>query len=118
MGSMDAAKYHEIFPMSRSELERLTDSGNDSAIIEGLLSAAFYDPEWRWVQNLCLRFLADPDSGIRSNAAMCLGHVARIHGQLDIEVVVPRLTELLRDTSIAPWAEDALEDIKFFLKSQ
>jgi hypothetical protein len=115
---MDGAKYHEIFPMSRSELERLIDSGNDSAIIQGLLSAAYYDPDWRWVQNLCLRFLSNPDNGIRSNATMCLGHLARIHGQLDIEIVMPRLRELLSDPSIAPSAEDALEDIKLFLKFQ
>jgi hypothetical protein len=61
--------------MSRSELERLI--GSDSAIIQGLLSAAYYDPDWRWVQNL---------NGIRSNATMCLGHLARNHGQLDIEI--------------------------------
>jgi hypothetical protein len=113
-----AERYQEIFPMSRPELERLTDSGNDSAIIEGLLSAAYYDPDWRWVQNLCLRFLSSPDTGIRSNAATCLGHIARIHRQLDTETVTPRLRELLDDPSIAPYAEDALEDIKLFLKTQ
>jgi hypothetical protein len=47
---MDGAKFHEIFPMSLSELERLTDS-NDSAIIQGLLSAAYYDPDWRSVSD-------------------------------------------------------------------
>ena len=104
--------------MSRSELERLTDSGNESAIIEGLLSAAYYDPDWRWVQSLCLRFLAHSDNGVRSNAAICLGHIARIHGKLDIETVLPRLTELQGDASIGPWVEDALDDIKFFLRFQ
>ncbi len=104
--------------MSRSELERLTESGNGSAIVEGLLSATYYDSDWRWVQSLSLRFLADADNNIRSNAAMCLGHIARIHGKLDVEIVIPRLRELLSDPTISPWAEDALEDIKFFLKPQ
>ena len=43
--------------MDRRELEALIDSGNETAIIDALLSAAYFDPEWRWVQSICLRFL-------------------------------------------------------------
>ncbi len=111
-------KYHEIFPMGRPELEVLLESGNESAIIEALLSAAYYDPDWRWVQGVCLRFLDHAEVAVRSNAATCLGHIARIHKTLDLELVLTRLLPLKRDAAIGPWVEDALEDIRFFLRVQ
>jgi len=111
-------KYHEIFPMSRPELEVLIESGNHSAIIEALLSAAYYEPDWRWVQGICLRFLDHTDVAVRSNAATCLGHIARIHKNLDLDLVLPKLLPLKGDAAIGPWVEDALEDIRFFLRIQ
>jgi hypothetical protein len=104
--------------MSRPELEALIESGNEKAIIDALLSAAYYDSDWRWVQGVCLRFLDHTDLRVRSNAAICLGHIARIHRNLDLDVVLPKLLALKGDAAIAPWVEDALEDIHFFLRVQ
>jgi hypothetical protein len=75
--------------MGRPELEVLLESGKQSAIIEALLIAAYYDPDWRWVQGVCLRFLDDTDVWVKTNAATCLGHIARIHKNLDLELVLP-----------------------------
>jgi len=58
-------KYHEPLPMSRPELEASIESGNQTAITEALLSAAFYDADWRWVQGICLRFLDHADPIVR-----------------------------------------------------
>ncbi len=104
--------------MGRPELEALIESGNESAIIESLLSAAYYHPNWRWVQGVCLRFLDHSDVGVRSNAATCLGHIARIHKNLDLDLVLPKLLPLKGDPAIGPRVEDALEDIRFFLRVQ
>jgi len=109
-------EYHEIFRMDRGDLEKLLESGNENAIIEALLSAAYYDPDWRWVQGLCLRFLDHADRNVRWNAATCLGHIARIHRNLDLELVLPKLIALKADPSIASSVEDALGDIHFFLR--
>ena len=43
--------------MTRRELEALMDWVNETAIVDALLSAAYYDPDWRWVQGVCLKFL-------------------------------------------------------------
>jgi len=104
--------------MSRRELETLFETGNTSAICDALLSAAYYDPDWRWVQGVCLRFLDHADLGVRSNAAICLGHIARIHRNLDLDVVLPKLLALKADVELAHWVDDALEDIRFFLPVQ
>jgi hypothetical protein len=111
--------YREIFPLTRPELEKLIESGNETAITDALLSAAYYDSVWRWVQDLCLRFIRHADRGIRSNAVICLGHIARIHRTLDINIVLPQLAALKeQDPSITPWVEEAVEDIRFFLRVQ
>ena len=110
-------KYHEVLPMSRSELEAGIDSGNQKAIIEALLSAAFYDADWRWVQEICLRFLDHTDTNVRWIAATCLGHIARIHKVLDLDLVLPKLVSLKADPAIGPSVETALDDIRFFCAS-
>ena len=108
--------YHEIFPVSRPDLNRLLDSGNEQAIYEALLSASFYDLDWEWVQNRSLFFLDHPDRDVRRVAATCLGHVARVHKKLDTEVVLPRLYEARNEPSIAGEVEDAIEDIRLFIR--
>ena len=96
----------------------MIESGNENAIIDALLSAAYYDPDWRWVQGLCLRFLDHPATDVRWNAANGLGHIARIHRNLDLELVLPKLLALKEDPSIASSVEDALDDIRHFLRVQ
>ena len=111
-------EYHDISPMDHSVLERLFESGNETAIVDALLSAAFCDPDWRWVQSMCLQFLDHPGVDVRWNAATCLGHIARIHRKLDTEIVVPKLIALQGDAAVAPNVEDVLDDIRWFLRSQ
>jgi hypothetical protein len=111
-------RYHEIFPMDRADLERLLESGNEEAIGDALLSAAYYEPDWQWVQSTCLRFLEHPAKSVRWNATTCLGHLARIHKKLDTEVVIPKLLALKADTEIASNVEDTLDEIKWFLRPQ
>lgn len=112
-------EYHEIFPLERAELEKLMNSGNEQAISDALLSAALYDPDWKWVQEISLRHLDHPNESVRWNAVTCFGHIARIHRRLDTGIVVPRLTMMLEsDPRIAPNIEDTLDDIKWFLRVQ
>lgn len=102
--------------MDRAELERLLESGNEAAIVDALLSAASYDSNWRWAQNMCLRFLDHASRDVRWNAVTGLGHVARIRRKLDREIVVPRLQALRSDRDIRANVEDALDDINIFVR--
>jgi len=102
--------------MDRAKLELLLESGNETAIVDALLSAASYDADWQWVQSVCLRFLDHPAKNVRWNAVTGLGYVARIHGKLEKETVVPRLQALRTDSDIGSNVEDALEDINWYLR--
>jgi len=118
MCDIGSVEYHEVYQMDRADLERLLESGNEKAMIDAFLSAAPYDADWRWVQTTCLRFLDHPAKWVRWNAATGLGYIARIHGKLDTEIVVPRLLALRADPEISSNVEDALDDIKRYLRIQ
>jgi hypothetical protein len=107
-----------VVERSRKELEVLLRSNDELVISSALLSAAYYDPDWKWVQEQCLTFSHHPASTVRWNAATCFGHLARIHRQLDLEVVLQRLVELRADPLVKSSAEDALDDIRFHMKFQ
>jgi len=111
-------EYYEPLPMSRAELEASIESGNQTAITEALLSAAFFDPDWRWVQGICLRFLDHTDSIVRWYAACCIGHIARIHEVLDLDLVLPKLVSLKTDAAIGPYIEEVMEDIRRWIRLQ
>ena len=59
--------------------------------------------------------LDDPHVDVRAMAALSLGHVARIHSQLDLDRVVPALTALVTTDIVGSRARDALDDIDVFI---
>jgi HEAT repeat protein len=82
------------------------------------VALAYHDSDVGWVQDLCLSLLADHDPGVRGTAALCLGHLARIHGTLDLHRVVPALKALLNDPEVRGTVMDAMDDIQIFIKDQ
>jgi hypothetical protein len=87
-------------------------SGSPTEICATLLAASLNEEEdWEWVQEQCLEFLCHPTFEIRSLAATCLGHMARIHRKLDREIVLPALKECLDDEGMDKSIEGALADI-------
>jgi hypothetical protein len=111
-------RYQGVMERDREEVELLLRSNDEQEVQNALLSAAYYDPDWRWVQGKCLALSHHPDPRVRWMAATCLGHLARIHRQLDLELVLQRLAELKADPLVKAGAEDALDDIRFYLKFQ
>ncbi len=108
-------KYEESAPMSREDATRALHSPNPEETCMALLSIALHEPDWRWAQEQCLRSLQHASEQVRALALTCLGHVARIHGHLDMERVLPALVELRTHASLAGRVEDALDDIEMFL---
>lgn len=102
-------------PMNREAICTIFSSGTKSEICEALLSMALYDANWKWSQDQCLNFLDDSNLNVRCLAALCLGHIARIHGHLDRELVVKALKKHLHDEDMSGTIQDALDDIQMFL---
>ena len=83
--------------------------------IDGLLSLALYDREWKLVEDLCLKMLHDPDTDIVATAILALGHLARIHRQLDLDRVLPELEALKSNEALAGRVSDTLDDINIYV---
>jgi hypothetical protein len=115
---MQEVQYKSVVERSRSEIETLLRSGDVTEVADALLSASYYDPDWKWVQGQCLAFSRHQDKNVRWVSATCFGHLARIHRQLDLGLVLQRLVEMKSDPLVAAAALDALDDIRFFLKFQ
>jgi len=108
-------KFDEVKPLERMAAEAALASDETEQICQALVSIAFYEQDWQWVQEKCLVLLSSKASAIRGLAATCLGHIARMHGQWDKERVMGALRERMRDPAIAGSIEDALDDIAMFL---
>lgn len=112
--------YQKIEPIPQQEAELAFKQGNDEAICDALLSVALYDADWKWVESYCLKFLEYPDKNVRAVAATSLGHLARIHGTIDSDTVIPALQAHFTDPDpeVSGRAPDALDDINMFVKEE
>lgn len=108
--------YEEINPMSRRDAEIVFKQDDAEKIEEALVRITFHDEDWRWVQSYCLKFLEHPNKDVAAIAAICLGHLACIHGTIDTAIVVPALQAHLTDPDVAGNASNALDDIAMFVE--
>lgn len=108
-------KYQPIDPIARTDAEKAFDGEDPEKMVLALLGLALHDPDWRYVQEKCLRFLKHEDRWVRGAAAISLGHIARLHKTLDDHLVVPALTKLVNDPDMGGIAEDALDDIRMYM---
>ena len=113
-------QYWEPEPLSREEEEAGLHSDDPSVICETLVSCAYYDDDWRWVQERCLEFMHHWNRQVRYVAIICLGHLVRIHGVLDLDRVQPALKEMVKGSEPDPDILDAVlsarSDIRIFYK--
>jgi hypothetical protein len=82
---------------------QVAEGGDDA--FRALLALVHHDPEREQLQRILLDHIGHPRLG--QLAITCLGHVARLDGEV-LPEVVPRLEEF------GVLAEDALEDIEIF----
>lgn len=110
-------RYEEINPIGRVPARKLFAADDRETICRTLVSVAMFESDRRWAQSQCLKFARHDDSFVRGVAATCLGHLARIHGAIDEDKVVPVVRELLRDRDPGTRgkAQDALSDFSTFL---
>lgn len=47
-------KYQEITPISREQAKEIIRGNQPEAISLTLIRLAYHDPDWQWVQNLCI----------------------------------------------------------------
>jgi hypothetical protein len=104
--------------LTNEEIEQAFQHGNASQISQTLVTLALNDPDRTKVEKYCLDFLEHPDASIRADAATCIAHLARIHQQLDLDLVLPALYRHQSDSGkyVAGNVNNALDDIEIFMR--
>ena len=108
-------EYQELVPISREEAESVFVQDSPELSCDAILRLTYFDGDWRWVQDKCLALLKQDNNLVKGCAITCLGHLARIHKQIDIQKVMPILEDLLEDEFLASRVEDSLDDINLFV---
>ena len=108
-------KYQELQPIERELAEKQLLSDDIDKITDSLLRLTFHDMEWRWVQNKCINLSSHPSKEVRHTCIQCFGHIARIHGVLDLVVVLPLLMTMKEDAKLSGYVDDAIDDIEMFI---
>ncbi len=111
-------KYEVLSPITREKALLELASENWERVSQALLRLALHDSDPRWLEEQILAYLQHDHAWVRGTAALALGHVARLHGALDVKRVVPALGELLVDSNrdTRAKAQDALDDIEMFIQ--
>lgn len=108
--------YSEPANLGREDLKRALAERDIWLLREAIVAVSLSDPDRRWVEHQLVDLMRDPDGSVRSIAALGVGHVARVHGSIDRDLVLPVLRELLGDAKARGNAENALDDIAMFAR--
>jgi hypothetical protein len=108
---MSGLRYEEPVPATPTDVLAALERGDPRAAAQALVGAAFHYPDPQAVQDLCLRLLDGQDRALAATAATCLGHLARVHRQLNTDAIRAALDRQRGDRLVWPRAAEALDDI-------
>lgn len=111
---MSNLKYEPVHPLGKEALIAQLESEDPKIVAEALYSAAYYEEDWRWVQDQCLRCVSSPQVPIRWAAATCLGNLAAFRRPLDVQRVIPALEAATQDPTISDPASFSLSMVRQF----
>jgi hypothetical protein len=111
---------HRVFqnppPATPADVRAAMDRGDLPAALNAMVGTALYDRgDWKELQELHLQLLKHDDRQVSSLAATCLGHLARVHRQLDEARVVEALRRNRSVPHMSGTVTDAMDDIETFL---
>lgn len=98
-----------------TRLEAMLQSNDIDQISSAMLYMTNGVADIAWVQRRYVDLTTHSNDDVRGLALTCLGHVARIHGSVDWELVMPVLNRMLLDPLLGGRAQDAIDDIEMFV---
>ena len=108
-------RYIELDPISRHDAEEALSSASSATVCYALARVVHHDSDWRWLQDKCIQMTSHPDMDVVRLSISLFGDIARIHGNLDLDTVLPLLKRLHENTELAGRVEDAWDDIAVYL---
>jgi hypothetical protein len=109
-------RFENLEPIGREAAGTMLSEGTQEEKVGALLRLTYHDPDREWLQSLCIDILhTSNDLWLRRTAITCIGHIARIHGNVDVKVVRPLLERLREDAELSGFVDDTLADLTTFL---
>jgi hypothetical protein len=106
--------YEDPTAISKGEAEALLRGSSASESAATLIRVALHESDRGWAERLFLNALNDSRSEVRAAAVTGLGHLARIHREID-SAALDALRALRDDPVLGGLAEDALDDVSTFV---
>ncbi|WP_139131775.1 hypothetical protein [Streptomyces sp. WMMB 714] len=110
-------EYRSPQPKTKAESERIFIEGRPEEVSEAIIAAALHDEDREWVERWVIHLSRHENPSTRSAAAISLGHLARLHGEVS-QTAIEAIRHLLTDERTAGSAGDGLDDVAMFCKSR
>jgi hypothetical protein len=94
----------------------LSEDDRDVLLFAGI-SAAYYDSDWDYAQDLCIQLYEHPNKTVRGNAILGLVIIAKNQDALNRAAIEPILLRAMKDPEgeVRMRAEDAIREINAIL---
>ena len=111
-------QYTGLDTITRDEAEAsLAYPADVDTLCRTLLRVALHDEDGDWALGFVRPYLEHACSEVRGIAASCVGYLARIHREIDVQTVLPSLRAMETDPEVSSRVRDALEDIRQFTRA-
>ncbi|MEJ5059063.1 MULTISPECIES: hypothetical protein [unclassified Pseudomonas] len=108
--------YYQDPSMSHDQAIRFLASHQETNIVGALVSIGLNEEDLGWAQSTCLEHLEHNSESVKAAAVTAIGHLARRHGKLDMEIILSALDKVKRTSpSLAAIVADTLDDIGLFI---
>lgn len=108
-------EYEQIVPVSKEEAEALLRTLEDEDLAKVLVAISNLD-DVEYIESKYLLFINHPNDICSGAAILGLAHMARIHGLLNVQLVIGKLKELAKNRpSLQERVKETLSDISIFI---
>jgi hypothetical protein len=107
----------DIRQRSRAEITASLSSGNPLEIRDALISACYWDKDWKWALQQARKFAGHGDDRVLCAVATGVGFIAAFNGEIDEDEAQSILIQLKANTNsaVAAAAHEAEADIEHFV---
>jgi hypothetical protein len=107
--------YAPVPKRTREDILGSLSKGGSQDIRDALISAAYWDEDWRWAQQQLIRFAKHDDDLVLWAVVAGLGFIAAFHGEIDEVTALPVLDRLKQNEALTSDVEETLAEIDHFV---
>lgn len=107
--------YRQPTAASRAVLEQARVDRDVPTIREAIIALVSAERDRQWMERQLIDLMQDVDGSVRSIAALAVGHLARLHRQMELNEIMLVLERLLKDDEARGNAANAIDDITTFV---